>query len=60
MKQPTAASLSILRFWRDLEIFNIPTAPSAKDATEQTKIITLRPGETLPWERAEFKPSEQF
>ncbi|MCK6391691.1 MAG: hypothetical protein L6Q40_11845 [Azonexus sp.] len=60
MKQPTAASLSILRFWRDLEIFNIPTAPSAKDATEQTKIITLRPGETLPWERAEFKPSEQY
>ncbi len=59
MTQPTAASLPVLNFWRDLEIFNIPTAPSAKDATDQVKIVTLRPGDPLPWERTEFRPTEQ-
>ncbi len=60
MKQSTAASLPTLSFWRDLEVFNIPTAPSAKDATDQVKIVTLRPGETLPWHREEFQPTEQY
>ncbi len=59
MKPSTAASLPVLNFWRDLEVFNIPTAPSTKDATDQVKIVTLRPGETLPWERPEFQPTEQ-
>lgn len=31
----------VLRFWRGLEIFN-STAPSARDANDQTKIATLR------------------
>lgn len=60
MKQSTSASLPVLSFWRDLEVFNIPTAPSAKDATVQVKIITLRPGESLPWDRAEFQPTEEY
>lgn len=59
MQPSTAASLSVLNFWRDLEVFNIPTAPSAKDATDQIKIVTLRSGDLLPWERAEFQPTEQ-
>lgn len=32
----------LLRFWRGLEIFNTPTAPSARDANDQTKVATLR------------------
>ncbi len=52
--------LRILRFWRDLEIFNIPTAPSAKDSSDQTKITTLRHGDILPWCRSAFQPTETY
>jgi hypothetical protein len=54
--------LRVLRFWRDLEIFNIPRAPSAKDASDQTKITTLRRREsrTLPWRHADFAPTDKF
>lgn len=55
----TDEPLSILKFWRDLEVFNIPAAPTAKDNTTQTKISTLRQGNTLPWHKAEFTPTEQ-
>jgi len=53
--------LRVLRFWRDLEIFNIPTTPTAKDNTPQIKVTTLRrrgPQSTLPWHREEFAPTE--
>ncbi|MBM5580825.1 DEAD/DEAH box helicase [Burkholderia pseudomallei] len=53
--------LRVLRFWRDLEIFNIPTTPTAKDNTPQIKVTTLRrrgPQSTLPWHREEFTPTE--
>ncbi|UVS86737.1 DNA helicase [Burkholderia glumae] len=53
--------LRVLRFWRDLEIFNIPTTPTAKDNTPQIKVTTLRrrgPHSTLPWHRKEFAPTE--
>jgi hypothetical protein len=59
LKQSVGEPLSILRFWRDLEIFNIPTAPSSKDATDQVKIVTLRDGALLPWENPEFKPTDR-
>ncbi|CAJ5951953.1 viral (Super1) RNA helicase family protein [Burkholderia pseudomallei] len=54
--------LRVLRFWRDLEIFNIPTTPTAKENTPQIKVSTLRrrgPHATLPWHRDEFAPTEQ-
>lgn len=53
--------LRVLRFWRDLEIFNIPTTPTAKDNTPQIKVTTVRrrgPQSTLPWHRDEFAPTE--
>lgn len=56
--------LRVLRFWRDLEIFNIPTAPSARDASDQTKIATQRRRDSrstpLPWRHADFAPRHQF
>ncbi|MBU3055663.1 hypothetical protein, partial [Pseudomonas indica] len=58
MSNPATESLRVLSFWRDLEVFNIPTAPSKRDATEQTKITTLRRGARLPWQRADFAPTE--
>lgn len=39
--------LSILRFWRDVEIFDIPTIP--KNKAEGVLIKTLAPEEALPW-----------
>jgi hypothetical protein len=59
LKRPVNASLPILSFWRDLEIFNIPAAPASKDATDQVKVVTLRPGDTLPWHLPEFQPTER-
>jgi hypothetical protein len=60
----TDEPLRILRFWRDLEIFNIPAAPSARDVNDQTKISTLRRREsssnTLPWRRTDFAPTDKF
>lgn len=56
--------LRVLHFWRDLEIFNIPAAPSARDANDQTKIATLRRRDsrsnTLPWRHADFAPTDKF
>lgn len=51
--------LRALRFWRDLEIFNIPTAPSSRDSSEQNKISTLRRGATLPWRHPDFAPTDK-
>ncbi|MFU8926700.1 AAA domain-containing protein [Acinetobacter puyangensis] len=45
----------ILSFWRDLEIFTIPPAPTSKDSNKSTNIITLRFGEKLPWDKEEYK-----
>jgi hypothetical protein len=56
--------LRVLCFWRDLEIFNIPAAPSARDANNQTEVATLRCREsrsdTLPWRHADYAPTAQF
>ncbi|MGB0127944.1 MAG: ATP-binding protein [Rhodocyclaceae bacterium] len=57
MAKTTDDFLPVLRFWRDVEIFNIPTAPSARDSNEQTKITTLRPGDPLPWQLVDFAPT---
>lgn len=61
MSSTAGEPLRILRFWRDLEIFNIPTAPSARDSNDdQTKITTLRRGNVLPWCRTRFKPTDNL
>ncbi|MGL0786676.1 DEAD/DEAH box helicase [Xanthomonas translucens] len=52
--------LRVLGFWRDLEVFNIPAAPSARDASSQTKITTLRHGDPLPWQHDDFKPTVEY
>ncbi len=49
--------LRILRFWRDLEIFNIPAAPSKRDSSEQTKVDTFRCGKSLPRQSGKFAPT---
>lgn len=59
MNALTTAPLSILRFWRDLEVFNIPTAPTAKDSSGQVKIVTLRRGDVLPWHHPHFQPTPE-
>lgn len=51
-------SLRVLRFWRDLEIFNIPTAPSKRDSSDQTKVDTFRRGKSLPWQSEKFAPTD--
>jgi hypothetical protein len=51
-------SLRVLRFWRDLEIFNIPTAPSERDSSDQTNVDTFRRGKSLPWQSAKFAPTD--
>ncbi|MBJ7310900.1 DEAD/DEAH box helicase [Rugamonas sp. CCM 8940] len=56
MTIPAAGPLSILSFWRDLEIFNIPAAPGSREATASSHILTLRRGEVLPWRRREYAP----
>lgn len=38
---------SVLRFWRDVEIFDIPSAPNHKNKEENAKIFY--PGRALPW-----------
>ncbi len=45
------AASSVLRFWRDTEIFNIPQAPKVKDGNERICIRHLVAGEALPWVR---------
>ncbi len=50
--------LRVLRFWRDLEIFNIPTAPSKRDSSDQTKVDTFRRGKSLPWQSGKFAPTD--
>lgn len=56
--------LRVLRFWRDLEVFNIPSAPSSRDANQQTKVDTYRRNDpvnnTLPWRLAKYAPLEEF
>ena len=48
----------ILAFWRDLEIFNIPKAPTAKDKLSNQVITTLRTGQALPWSNIEFQSAD--
>lgn len=57
MSIPDTEPLRVLSYWRDLEVFNIPTAPSKRDATAQTKITTLRRGADLPWQLPDFAPT---
>lgn len=51
-------ALRVLRFWRDVEIFNIPAAPTSRDATKNATISTVRRGESLPWGLDSFAPTE--
>lgn len=64
MSSTNGEPLRVLRFWRDLEIFNIPTAPTARDSNDLTKVTTLRlrdsRRDTLPWRQAEFRPTDEF
>lgn len=50
-RKPQAAAGAILRFWRDVELFNLPSAPTArqdgKDA--RTRELYNYPDELLPW-----------
>ena len=55
----TTPTLPVLSFWRDLEIFNIPAAPSDRDKSDLVKVVTMRPGDELTWHRAQFQPTEQ-
>lgn len=52
--------LRVLRFWRDLEIFNIPTAPSKRDNNDQTEVETFRRGKSLPWRSRKFVPTDKI
>ena len=58
MHDTPATAQSVLAFWRDLEVFNIPTPPSHRDSTEQVKIDTFRRGDALPWNHPGFTPTE--
>lgn len=53
MKNAEAAS--ILKFWRDVEIFNIPIAPSKRDNSSTVEVRTLRPVQQLPWHDLKHK-----
>lgn len=50
VKAKTDTPSAVLRFWRDTEIFNIPTAPNAKDSKKGLRISHLKNGEELPWQ----------
>jgi hypothetical protein len=41
---------NILRFWRDTEIFNIPTVPKRENKTK-LKVTTYQHGSLLPWQK---------
>lgn len=48
-------SAAVLRFWRDVEIFNIPAVPkketkNTKEGKLRLKVSTFTPGSHLPWE----------
>lgn len=58
MSTANSETLRILRFWRDLEIFNIPAAPSKGDSNDQTKVDTFRRGASLPWQSDKFAPTD--
>ncbi len=59
MSNQASAPLRVMNFWRDVEAFNIPTAPSARHAADQTKIKTLRRGVRLPWQRTVLAPTDK-
>jgi hypothetical protein len=59
LSTPTPSTLPVLSYWRDLEIFNIPAAPSDRDNSDLVKVVTMRPGDDLTWHRAQFQPTEQ-
>ena len=59
MKADASNAHAVLCFWRDLEVFNIPTPPSHRDSTEQVKVETFRPGDPLPWTRSQFAPTDK-
>lgn len=43
------SSINVLRLWRDVEIFNVPTAPKQKN--EQTRRVRyFNQGQPLPWQ----------
>lgn len=42
-------TLPILRFWRDVEIFNLPSSPTYKDRKGNVKVSFLKDCQALPW-----------
>lgn len=45
----TNSSVDVLRFWRNVEIFNIPTVPK-RDKNKRSPVTDLTSGSRLPWQ----------
>jgi hypothetical protein len=59
MNSPADSALRILEFWRDVETFNIPTAPSDRDsAPPRIEVSTYRKGKSLPW-KGKTRPAKE-
>ncbi|MFJ7142451.1 DEAD/DEAH box helicase [Pseudomonas protegens] len=44
------SAIDVLRFWRDVEIFNIPSPPD-RESKPRNKVAYFQPGQRLPWEQ---------
>jgi len=55
--RPRHESTSILKYWRDVEIFNIPRAPDYKNDSD-ISIRTFGPKHQLPWFSTAFQNSK--
>lgn len=44
------SSIDVLRFWRDVEIFNIPSPPD-RESKAKYRVAYFRPGQPLPWQQ---------
>jgi hypothetical protein len=60
MNTPADSALHILEFWRDVEVFNIPSAPSERDSTAWAEVQTFRHGKPLPWQASKFASSALY
>jgi hypothetical protein len=47
------SAVRVLRFWRDVEVFALPTPPPVRDQSDSLRLWSLRRGDTLPWADAE-------
>lgn len=62
-KSPVAAPATnperVLRFWRDVELFNLPTAPVPQRGDENLRICELDPDDLLPWDESACRGDSQ-